>query len=167
MIRPAIASAALLLLATPLQAIGVRRNVAPAPGPPLTVRVELDDQGERVIDQPVIGLVRRMGEVEIERDRFVIQPCPLGSGQDAFGQRMIYSVELGLAARRPEQGGALLTVRVFRLQNEGLGRYYRPKCSDLPVNNFSETVTRQIFLKRGVAQDLAVLPGLNLRLTLQ
>ena len=156
----------LAVLGAPLQAIGIRRNLAPAPGPPLTVQVELRDQGEMVIDQPLTGLIRRMGQVTVERDRYAIQPGPLG-GEDAFGQRTIYRVELGLAANRPEHQGVVLTVRLHRQQSEMIGGYYRPKCSPLPVNNYGETITRQVFVKRGAVQDVPALPGLKLRLTLQ
>ena len=156
----------LAVLGAPLQAIGIRRNVAPAPGPPLTVQVELQDQGEVVIDQRLTGLIRRMGEVAVERDRYAIQPCPLG-GEDAFGRRTIYRVELGLAADRPDHQGVVLTVRLHRQQSEMVGGYYRPKCSTLPVNNYGEGITRQVFVKRGAVQDVPALPGLRLRLTLQ
>lgn len=157
---------ALAVLGAPLQAIGLRRNLAPAPGPPLTVQVELRDQGEVVVDQPLTGLIRRMGEVTVERDRFAIQPCPLG-GQDAFGRRTIYRVELGLAARRPEHQGVVLKVMVHRQQSELVGGFYKPKCSPLPVNSYGELIIREVFVKRGTVQDVPALPGLTLRLTLR
>jgi hypothetical protein len=157
---------ALLPALGPAQAIGVRRNLAPAPGPPVSVRVEMIDAGVVVVDQVLIGLVRRTGTVEVARTSFEIRPCPLG-GRAAFGVHHRYGADLGLSARRPELDGVNITASFERSQSEQGGGHYNPKCQAEPIDSYSERIEQQIFLKRGQALEIPALDGLLVRLTLQ